>query len=112
MQTVKDPIFKPNSLFFTLCQNGYGTSRGKERQKSADSYYPKMQSCHGMTGDVEGKSGEGELIVVWRPNDEEADNDFLPCSYCYGVCRTKALWRHIKKCNSSCQRVLKVGQVL
>lgn len=45
--------------------------------------------------------GEGELIVMRRPsNNESCDpKDFLPCSYCYGFLKRQDLWKH----GSSCQ---------
>jgi len=44
------------------------------------------------------KEGNGELLVVYRPDYEARPGNYLPCQYCFGYYATEQLWRHVQRC--------------
>ena len=43
-------------------------------------------------------AGEGELLVVRRPNERTSGDKFLPCTKCFGFFNIHALSSHRSKC--------------
>ncbi|XP_041954724.1 uncharacterized protein LOC121713822 isoform X4 [Alosa sapidissima] len=44
------------------------------------------------------RTGKGSLVACKRPNEEANGNEFVHCSFCFGLFTRKVLWRHVKTC--------------
>lgn len=46
------------------------------------------------------KKGKGQIVTCKQPSHNTCIEDYLPCTYCYGMFVKKELWKHQSSCGS------------